>query len=272
MITPAPFLGTEVADILPTIDVTSVKRKGILAAPAQGLQIVSGADAYECKDAIVITLQLDNQGALEDKPEREFAGAEIFNGAILPGPFRAIKVEWTKTGVYAGTTPPPLRVRLIKFPHRTAIAQTPTPFGQPVIDIMDGNATSAASGYSVIYDDGDESAFTHNAENMTWGEGIGSSARNGPHYCPKRRLFIMSTVNNATAGHRILIETELQTAGSWFPMINLDEELMVTDVVGSWRTIKTPADGILVPPSIRIRYFNPDASAATPGIWMSFLS
>lgn len=265
--------GSTVISIYPTEGLTGTLRKGSREINGWGFEIVSGASAFKTRSALSLSmlgLDADDSGTNETNDKR-WRGSEVFDGALMMGRFRGIRALWEKSSDYAGETPEPVVLRVFHEPHQVGAVMSPTPLGPGVIDVYDGQVDSVSAGpgvYTTLYDDTAEVALTHNAENMEWAEGVGNDMKNGPHRSIKRRLFFCSTVNNTTSGHSVLIEMQLPSGGVWFPFAELTETVVSTDVSGTWRTIRTPDGGLLVPAKIRIRYQNPSVSGVSPGTWM----
>lgn len=259
------FQGSTLVNISPTDDTSSVTQSGVSEVQGWGFDIVSGASARETRHAVRIVLIKANESLGEGFTERAFTGAEIFNGRKVVGPFDRIRIEWTKTSDFAAHVPPPITLRVYKFPNRVGVMDSSEGEGSTVIDVMSGLTTTnvAAQSWLGFYDDDTPApeGLSHNAENMTVGEGLGTDTRNGPHKSIKRRLYCTVAVVTAETGHTLSLHARQNGGPAWVP---IDSFTSTTHTGPAFTTqvMTVGAEGILVPSSIQLWLHNNAAAAS----------
>jgi len=268
--------GSEIVNIKPTQDVDSVTSFGTAQVQGHGLQIQGGAAAYENRHALAITFLKENESTGEVYEDRKFSGAEVFNGAVLVGPFDKIRVEWTKVASFAGFTPPALRLRVILFPNQTGAVTTDRPPGPAVIDFANGALTGDVPTMSWVgfYDDDTAEVLSNTSGNLALGAGVGVDQKIGVQYTPKRRLHLNVVTTNTTSGHKVIVTGKVGGTSTYLPIHQLDENADNPSVVGpasTTRVISTPPGGLLVPSAIQLWVWNNAGTGASFAYWGSFV-
>tara|TARA_R110002096_G_C14657140_1_gene727118 strand:- start:5495 stop:6319 length:825 start_codon:yes stop_codon:yes gene_type:complete len=252
-------------------DIGSVESWGIVETQGNGLQILSGVDAFSVHHQVRVFLLSAEDSTAEPYKERELTANEIFDGANIAGNFDKIMVRWTKpAGTYASETPPPVVVRIYQAPHRVGIVEVPRPHGKAIIETHAGAISTSigAGAWLGIYDDDTPGVMGNFAVNLAQGQGVGDDHRTGRHFSAKRRLHLHVITTNTTASHEILVQGKI-SSGSYLPLI----KTLTSSVVGPAATTQSATfgtEGVVVPGAIQIWIKNVAGVGAAFIYWITF--
>lgn len=263
----------KLATVKPTEDLDSVTQWGYSEVRGNGLQILSGVDAFETRHAVQILLITIDESTGEEFTDRVIEGGEIRAGKMLLGHFNKIVCRWTKDATFASHAPPAIKFRVFQHPHRVGAVDVGFPHGQPTIDVAHGEATVSvlAGAWGGIYDDdiSNRGVLTNNAGGMLQGQGIGGDFRIGRHWSPKRRLVCTANTTNTTNDHRLLVQGRINS-GPYLPIWQQATTETIVGPASTTRVLTTGPEGILVPGDIQIWLFNNAGAGAAFSYWISF--